>query len=114
MSDSDIRAHRTASATVTLLKSDRTPLANQQVVGEQKNHKFLFGCTGFEEIPLINNELKGEKLQKAQRHAEHLVKLFNFMTLPFYWGRFEPTRGKPDTKRVLNAAKWFVEKGLLV
>ncbi len=40
--------------------------------------------------------------------------LFNFVTLPFYWGRFEPEQGKPETKRLKVAAKFFLERGCLV
>lgn len=46
--------------------------------------------------------------------AERWFDLFNFATLPFYWGRFEPVRGKPDTQRVLTTARWFAERGCLV
>ena len=28
--------------------------------------------------------------------------VFNSATLPFYWGRFEPVRGRPDTARLLD------------
>ena len=40
--------------------------------------------------------------------------LFNAATLPFYWGRFEPQRGHPDTERLRKAAAWFVERGCRV
>ncbi|NLZ43804.1 MAG: 1,4-beta-xylanase, partial [Clostridia bacterium] len=32
----------------------------------------------------------------------------------FYWGRFEPQRGRPDTQRLLKAAKWCAEQGIAV
>ena len=40
--------------------------------------------------------------------------LFNAVTLPFYWARFEPERGHPDTARLLAAARWFADRGCLV
>ena len=46
--------------------------------------------------------------------AGEWLALFNFATLPFYWGRFEPERGKPDTRRVLAAARWFADRGVAV
>lgn len=106
--------HRLADATITLLKPDGSPLANTEVTVAQKSHKFLFGTTGAFLLPLINDELSGEKKVQAQLHADRLLKLFNFVTLPFYWGRFEPTRGQPDTKRIKNAAKWFTDRGCVV
>lgn len=38
--------------------------------------------------------------------------LFNYSTLPFYWGRFEPVKGKPDTKRTKTASQWLKSKGV--
>jgi GH35 family endo-1,4-beta-xylanase len=38
----------------------------------------------------------------------------NYVTLPFYWGRFEPKKGDPDTERLIKTAKWCVEHKLPV
>ena len=105
--------HRRCSAQVTVRAADGQPLANTQVTVAQRKHKFLFGCIGFEFIELVNDEpsANGEDLEKM---AELWFDLFNFATLPFYWGNFEPERGKPDTQRVLKTAKWFQDKGCLV
>jgi len=106
--------HRTAEIALTVTKEDGTPLANQEVEIAQTNHKFLFGCTGFSTIPLANHELEGEEKAHAELHAHKLMELCNFITLPFYWGRFEPERGKPDTKRILKTAEYFVNHGCRV
>ena len=108
-----IRKHRTADATVTVSRGG-APLANRPVTVAQKRHAFLFGSTGFEFIPLANGELEGAAKEKVERLAPLWMDLFNFVTLPFYWGNFEPERGKPDTKRVLAGAKWFVDRGIPV
>ena len=109
--DDLIRQNRTADATVTV-SADGAPLANRQVVVAQTNHKFLFGSTGFDFIPLANGELSGAEKDKMELLESEWLALFNFATLPFYWGRFEPERGKPDTKRVLETAKWFAARGV--
>ncbi len=106
--------HRTAEATLTITQEDGTPLTNQEVEIAQTNHKFLFGCTGFSTIPLANNELSGKEKQYEELRSQKLLGLFNFITLPFYWGRFEPERGKPDTKRILKTAEYFVNQGCRV
>jgi endo-1,4-beta-xylanase len=108
-----IRKNRTADATVTVTRGG-APLANRPVTVAQKSHSFLFGSTGFEFIPLANGELEGAAKEKVERLAPMWMDLFNFVTLPFYWGNFEPERGKPDTKRVLAGAKWFVDRGIPV
>lgn len=112
--DARIKEHRTADATVTVLGQDGTPLANQEVVVAQRSHKFLFGCTGFRGIPLANDELEGDEKAQAELHGEKLLALCNFITLPFYWARFEPERGRPDTQRLIQAARWFTDRGCLV
>ena len=124
-SDQLIRQHRTADATVTVLAGG-APLANRQVTVAQRSHKFLFGCIGFDMIPLANGEravpqsgarggvgsLGEAPAADAERLAGLWLELFNFATLPFYWGRFEPERGHPDTARLRKAAQWFVDRGV--
>ncbi|MEE6308929.1 endo-1,4-beta-xylanase [Plantactinospora veratri] len=129
-SDSDalIRQHRTATATLTVTSAG-APLAGREVTVAQRDHAFLFGCTGFEFIPLANGELAaaaeagpggapgslGEAdITRVERLADLWLDLFNFATLPFYWGRFEPERGRPDTRRLQATARWFAERGCLV
>src|SRR5512140_1961080 len=108
-----IRKNRTADATVTVTRGG-APLADRPVTVAQKSHAFLFGSTGFEFIPLANGELEGAAKEKVERLEPMWMDLFNFVTLPFYWGNFEPERGKPDTKRVLAGAQWFVDRGIPV
>jgi endo-1,4-beta-xylanase len=112
--DADIKKNRTATATVTLRRPDGKPLANQEVTVAQKSHKFLFGTTGSAMIAFANNELTGEAEAKARLHTDHLAHLFNFVTLPFYWGRFEQKQGQPETARITKAAKWLVDCGIVV
>jgi endo-1,4-beta-xylanase len=111
--DELIRRHRTADATVTVLGPDG-PLAGREVVVRQQAHAFRLGCTGFDQIELANHELDEVAVEQAERAASNWLDLFNFATLPFYWGRFEPRRGLPDTERLLNAARWFAERGCQV
>ena len=93
--DHAIRQHRTANATVTLLQNG-TPLPNQEVLVEQKRHQFLFGTNwGDSSIALANGELSGNELELAELRNQRFLGLFNQVTLPFYWARFEPQRGQP-------------------
>ncbi|MCL2002917.1 MAG: endo-1,4-beta-xylanase [Oscillospiraceae bacterium] len=76
--------------------------------------KMLHGCAGFESVQVVNGALSGKEKEYAEVRVEKMLELFNFITLPFYWGRFEPERGKPDTERILAAAKWLKERGITV
>ncbi len=109
--DAEIRKNRVVRAALTL-KHQGQPLAGQEVVVEQKKHKFLFGSNwGESTIPLVNGELTGREKERAERRNEHFLNLFNRATLPFYWARFEPQRGQPNTQRILNTARWYAEHG---
>jgi hypothetical protein len=41
---------------------------------------------------------------ETEKYIEKFVDIFNFTTLPFYWGQFEPERGKPRTEELKKAA----------
>ena len=62
-----------------MLGADGKPLASNQVVISQLRHKFLFGCNAFG-VRLL--EATDDQLTYQKRFAD----LFNFATLPFYWG----------------------------
>src|SRR5512144_1416288 len=95
--NSEVRKNRMADATVTVLRTDGTPLANQEVTIQQVRHQFLFGTAAFDLVPLTSGEYEGGQKEQAEQRAENLLALCNAATLPFYWGSFEPERGKPRT-----------------
>lgn len=118
--------HRRGDVILTVLGPDGRPLSDIEVTVEQTRHAFPFGNIGFDFIPLANNEshvhqsasgvetFGGADLGQLE-HLESLwLDLFNTATLPFYWGRFEAERGKPDTDRLRKTAQWFVDRGIAV
>lgn len=105
----NIRKSRMIDATVTILKPDGSPLANQRVPMEQTNHKFLFGTAAFDLVPLTSGDYADKAKEEAEARADKIQALFNAATLPFYWARFEPQRGEPITEKVRNAARWCQE-----
>lgn len=102
----DVIPHRTGTAEIVLTTGGGAPLAHHEVTVEQTRHAFGFGNIGFDLIPHACGE------EDASRLAEDWLGLFDTATLPFYWGRFEPERGRPDTARLLTAARWFAERGV--
>jgi endo-1,4-beta-xylanase len=112
--DLEIRKNRTANATVTLIHNG-VPVANQDILVKQRNHKFLFGSNwGDSTVALANGELSGKEKELAELRNERFIQLFNQATLPFYWTRFEPQRGQPQTQRILNAANWYRDHNCIV
>ncbi|HEY8348467.1 MAG TPA: endo-1,4-beta-xylanase [Clostridia bacterium] len=104
--------HRKGSRKVTIMKKDGTPVKNQKVAIKQVSHEFLFGCTEFSVIPYANGMLQGREKEMAEEKFRLFLDIFNYTTLPFYWGWFEPVRGNPDTERLKNASKWLIERGV--
>ena len=112
--DLAIRKNRMVNATITL-SHNGSPISNRDVVVEQKNHKFLFGTNwGESSIALANGELSGKEKEQAELRNERFLQLFNQVTLPFYWARFEPVRGQPQTERIRSTAQWYREHNCIV
>lgn len=114
--------HRVVNATITLVGPDGEPLRGASVTVEQLRHAFGFGNIGFDFVALANAEHDavlhdasgGSSPSLAPRLVDPWFELFNTATLPFYWARFEPERGIPDTRRLRRTATWFVEHGCTV
>ncbi|MGY1856028.1 endo-1,4-beta-xylanase [Modestobacter sp. SYSU DS0290] len=117
--------HRVADATVTVRGADGRPLTGAEVTVAQTRHAFGFGCIGFDFVPLANGEVgtaggpgsvfgAAADPAGAEELADRWFDLFNTATLPFYWGDFEPERGRPDTARLRRTAEWFRARGAAV
>jgi GH35 family endo-1,4-beta-xylanase len=100
-----IRQHRTAGATFTVLTPDGSPLSSQPVTIRQTRHKFLFGCNAF----LINTADNSE-VQRAYQHR--FAALFNYATLPFYWGAYERQQDRPNDEKLRMMADWCRDNGI--
>ena len=111
--DADLIAARSLDVSLNIIAGGKTAVGKEITV-EQTSHAFLFGSNGFGTIPLVNGMLEGEEKVLAEKYTEQILGLCNFVTLPFYWGGFEPKRGEPNTKAIMNTAHWFKDKGLTV
>lgn len=115
---------RKAFARVRVCGADGKVLAGEKIKVEQLNHEFLFGCGAFEAIPytsgMIPKELnlsddRREDFRKMQEdRMQKWLGLFNYGTLPFYWGNFEPEEGKPNTQVLKKAAEFLKSKDVKV
>ncbi|MCL2079334.1 MAG: endo-1,4-beta-xylanase [Oscillospiraceae bacterium] len=105
---------RISTTPIKITNSAGVPLPGIDVTVIQLTSGLKFGCAGFETIQTVNGLLQGDENTSAIKRVEKMLEIFNFITLPFYWGRFESVRGKPMTRETLNAAKWLCERGVLV
>lgn len=116
--------HRKSSGRIQVLLSDGKPAANTQVTYRLENPEFLFGSGAFDALPATTKEDPGniDFYQDAvvsdkafyQERMDKWLKLFNYGTIPFYWGGFEPVKGHPLTESRMNAAKYLQANGVRV
>jgi endo-1,4-beta-xylanase len=104
-----IRKIRFADVSVRALRGDGKALSNAEVRIGQTAHEFLFGQTGMELIPSPHR-----RMDILEQYKAIIGELYNAATLPFYWGRFEPEEGRPRTDAVMEAARWFKDRGFFL
>ena len=105
-------AHRRSKAVIRLVDGQGAPLAGKKVTLRQTGHEFLFGCGAFDLLALTKaSAMPAEKQAFFAERAERWEKLFNYGTLPFYWGRYEPVEGEPDEQGLKAAAEYMKAHG---
>ena len=62
----------------------------------------------------VSKALKVLEKEMYKDRVDKWLQLFNYGTIPFYWGGFEPTEGQPLTKSRKDAAKFLKEHGVRV
>jgi endo-1,4-beta-xylanase len=101
-----IEARRKGDVLVEVVASGR-PVPGARVEVRQVRHAFLFGANIFGLRP-------PDPSPPQAAYRERFLALFNAATLPFYWGRYERERGKPDEARLRTMAEWSRANGLRV
>ncbi len=102
-------SHRKTSKTVRFTDKSGYALAGQQIHIKQTGHEFLFGCGAFEFIPHVMSGGEEEK-----QLVDSWLRIFNYATLPFYWGNYEKTEGQPDKDALMKTAMFLKDKGVKV
>lgn len=85
--DEGIETNRKRDAAITVKTAAGQPLADAKIEVKQVRHEFLFGCNGF-----VLGQL--DTAEKNAKYEAAFVKLFNFVTVPFYWEGTEPAQGE--------------------
>lgn len=116
---------RKAQSRVQFLDKDNKPLKNAKINVKLTNHEFLFGYGAFDFLSYVqadsfNPEKIPEKIRKLEgidanfnakdffgNRVNKWLEIFNYGTLPFYWGGFEPEEGNPNTENLKKAAKFM-------
>ena len=80
-------SHRIGKCLVRVTDKDGNPVAGKELVLNQKDHEFLFGSGAFDFIDWSGKGLDQDRISKW-------LALFNYGTVPFYWGMYEIEEGK--------------------
>jgi endo-1,4-beta-xylanase len=106
LSSAPTRIEKVRKGAVTLRVTDSSgnPVEDAVVRIEQRKHAFLFGCNVF--------YLYDYKGAEHQRYASQFSALFNYATLPFYWGEYEKEPGKTRRDEVMKMAEWCKAYGI--
>ena len=108
----DYLQHRKASVRLTLHRPDGSLVSNTLVRAKQVGHEFLFGFGAFDAIDAASGLLTFENQAFVEDRLGKMLDIFNYATLPFYWGRFEKEEGKPETQPVKAGAQWLEARGV--
>lgn len=113
MERNDKLTHRKAQCKLRIVDEQGKPVAGARIALKQTNHEFLFGCGAFDMLPYAN-AAEGEDIAFLKDRVDKWLALYNYGTLPFYLGKFEPEEGKPETVSRMNAAKFLQERNVTV
>ena len=91
-------AHRTGEAIVRVIDRNGNPVSDKELVLKQKSHEFLFGCGAFDFLYFADFPDGPDRIEKW-------LALFDYGTVPFYWGRYEPEEGHPQFDFIMKGAK---------
>ena len=108
----DRYAHRKSACTIRLLDAQGHPMAGQKVRARLVNHEFKFGCNIFFLPAMFDERVPAERRERVRRMWESWQALFNFGTLPFYQGQYEPQEGVTREASILRTAKFLDEHGV--
>lgn len=106
-------AHRRAERVVRLVDQQGKPLARKKIELKQVRHEFLFGCGAFDSLAYANPK-EGQDMTFIKERVDRWLDLYNYGTIPFYLGGYEPVEGKTEAKSRRNAADFLNSKGVTV
>ena len=119
----DKYAHRKKTERIRFINQDGNAIVDSDIEINQTNHEFMFGCGAFDAIPAAEPDTEEVRKKFAEFNIDRKIfdermekwfAVFNYGTLPFYWGGFEPVEGQSDTERLLRAAKYMQDNSVKV
>jgi GH35 family endo-1,4-beta-xylanase len=100
-----IAKHRQGNGVITVRDANGKPIPGVKVKVEQLRHDFLFGSNFF-----MFGRYKESELEETYRRR--FAALLNYATLGFYWGAYEPQRGRPNYDYTDKVIEWCRAHGI--
>lgn len=104
-------SHRLSKARIRVLGRDGKPVSSAGVCVRQTSQDFLFGCGAFEAVKMYEDP---ERFSVHKDRVDKWLKIFNYGTIPFYWGRYEPVEGQPRQELNMKAADFLQSHGVRI
>ena len=98
--------HRKINKRIRFTDEHGNALADSIIDIRQIRHAFLFGCGAFDFIPFVM-----EGGERNRRITDSWLEIFNYATLPFYWGNYEPEEGKTNKETLMKTAQYLQGEG---
>ncbi len=95
-------SHRKVKKQLQFQDPQGKALAGKTIQLKQTNHSFLFGCGAFVFMPYMAREK-----EEGRDITESWLDLFNYGTLPVYWGMYEHEEGKPGKEMIMKPAQYL-------
>ncbi len=106
----DYKARKT-NVRLKVLNPDGSAYKNGRVSLDQVKSDFLFGCGAFAAVDMFRTNDESA-FNALSARMEKWLQLFNYGTLPFYWGRYEPKEGETAFEPTHKAAEWLARRGV--
>ena len=103
--------HRKAKKTVAIRTADGKNPGRQKISVKQLKSDFLFGIGAFDLMAYCGSQNKEDRDFFKDR-VDKALDLFHFMTVPMYWGIYEPKEGRTREEEYLKAARFLKQKGV--
>jgi len=100
-----IAKHRQDDGVITVRDASGKPEPGVTVKVEQLRHDFLFGCNAF----MVG---RIREMEREKEYRRRFAALLNYATLGFYWGAYEPQRGKPNYDYTDKVIEWCRAQGI--
>jgi GH35 family endo-1,4-beta-xylanase len=98
---------RKREAVIKILDESGGPAAGVTVRAEMMRHQFLFGCNIY-----MFNKLPTD--EENDRYLELWERLFNYATVPFYFGSYQPTPEDTEESYLKEMVAWCRNRGVTV